>query len=295
MPTFHEHHFHTGTLAINYAEGPPSGPPFVLLHGGSAGWLYGEPFMQAMADHWRVYAPDLRGHGKSDHLPGHYLLTDYVGDITLFLQGVVREPAVLYGHSLGGEIGVMLAARSPQLLRALIVGDAPLDKGDHSTERNLHRAQNELWRDLAASGKSVDEIAEALKDMLVPVPGENQPKRAGEVFGEDSRWFRFQAQNLSMLDPTMLDAVLAGPEFMLAEYEAEKLLPQITCPVLILQADPALSDALTDQAIGQALALLPRGTHVRLEGIGHELHGPAQQTPRIVEAITPFLERIESV
>lgn len=290
MPTLHEHRFHTGTLEINYAEGPPSGPPLVVLHGGSACWLYGEPFMQAMADRWHIYAPDLRGHGTSGHMPGHYLLTDYVDDVALFLQRVVREPAVLYGHSLGGEIGVMLAARSPQLLRALIVGDAPLDKRDHPTEEKLHRAQNELWRDLAASDKSVDEIAEALKEMLVPVPGEDEPKRARDVMGENSRWFRFQAQNLSMLDPTVLDAVLSGPDSMLTGYDAEKLLPRITCPVLILQADPALGSGLTDQAMRQALTLLPHGGHVRLDGIGHELHGPAKQTPRVVAAITPFLE-----
>jgi pimeloyl-ACP methyl ester carboxylesterase len=295
MSALHQHRFHTGTLEINYAEGPPSGPPLVLLHGGSTCWLYGEPFMQAMADRWHVYAPDLRGHGTSGWVPSHYRLADYVGDIGLFLQSVLREPAVIYGHSLGGEIGVMLASRSPQLLRALIVGDAPLDKADHPTEETLHRAQNELWRDLAASAKSVEGIAEALKDMLVPVPGENEPRRARESFGEDSRWFHFQAQNLRMLDPTVLDAVLAGSEFMLADYEAEKLLPRITCPVLILQADPAFGGILTDEQVEHALTLLPHGALVRLSGMGHELHGPAKQTPRVVEAIAHFLELHEVV
>jgi hypothetical protein len=30
--------FDAGVVTINYAEGPPSGPPFVLLHGGSSRW-----------------------------------------------------------------------------------------------------------------------------------------------------------------------------------------------------------------------------------------------------------------
>ena len=33
-----EHSFNTGSVILNYAEGPASGPPLVLLHGGSARW-----------------------------------------------------------------------------------------------------------------------------------------------------------------------------------------------------------------------------------------------------------------
>jgi pimeloyl-ACP methyl ester carboxylesterase len=33
-----EQQFHTGRVAINYAEVPGTGPPLVLLHGGSANW-----------------------------------------------------------------------------------------------------------------------------------------------------------------------------------------------------------------------------------------------------------------
>jgi hypothetical protein len=54
------------------------------------------------------------------------------------------EPAVVYGHSLGGEVGVMLAAQHPELVCALIVGDAPLSISDHATEHPAHRAQNTL-------------------------------------------------------------------------------------------------------------------------------------------------------
>lgn len=291
MTVLTEHRFHTGAVEINYAEGPSSGPPFVLLHGGSTRWQSGEVLLQALSDRWHVFAPDLRGHGKSGRVSGSYLLKEYVDDIAVFLQGVVRQPAVLYGHSLGGEVALMLAARYPQLAGAVIVGDAPFSKEDHPTEEPLHRARNELWRDLAASGMSVDEIAAALRDMLVPVLGQEGPRRAGEVFGENSPWFRFRAESLSLLDPGMLDAVLAGPDVMLEGYEAKDILPKVSCPVLILQADPERG-GLQDYTVEQALALLPHASRVRLEGVGHELHGPPDQVPAVVAAITPFLESV---
>src|SRR5262245_31681431 len=116
----------TGEVSINYAEGPPNGRPVVVLHGGAARWQYGEALLRLLAERWHVYAPELRGHGHSGHVAGRYSLRDYARDIAAFLAEVVREPAVLYGHSLGGEIAVMVAAEHPTLVRALIVGDAPL-------------------------------------------------------------------------------------------------------------------------------------------------------------------------
>jgi hypothetical protein len=89
-------------------------------------------------------------------------------------------------------------------VRALIVGDVPL--GLHAvypTEGPARRAQNLLWRDLAASDLSVEEIATALKEMPVSAPGEHEMDRAGDVFGKESPWFVFQAENLHLLDPEM--------------------------------------------------------------------------------------------
>ena len=51
---------------------------------------------------------------------------------------------------------------------------------------------------------------------------------------------RIGIYELLIPDPEMLDAVLAGPDIMLEGYDGERLLPAISCPVLILQADPAL-------------------------------------------------------
>ena len=108
-----------GGLVVNYVEGPPNGPPFVVLHGGGARWQYGETLVRLLAERWHVIAPDLRGHGRSGHVAGRYTLRDYAGDVAAFLQALAPEPAILYGHSLGGEVAVMVAAEHPALVRAL--------------------------------------------------------------------------------------------------------------------------------------------------------------------------------
>lgn len=219
-------------------------------------------------------------------MAGHYLLEDYSTDTASFLGKVANDPAVLYGHSLGGEVAIMVAALHPGLVRALIVGDAPLPPDNHPTEVPAHRQMNILWRSL--SGRPPAEVVAALKEMPVPAP-DGALRRAIDVFGEDNPWFEFQAQNLNRLDPGVLAAVLEGPKSMLRGYEPEKLLPAISCPVLLLQADAASGGVLRDEEVAMGLRLLPTSSHVRLHGIGHELHGPTGQAQQVFEAIAPFL------
>ena len=49
-------------------------------------------------------------------------------------------------------------------------------------------------------------------------------------------------------------------------------MPNIGCPVLLLQADPAYGAAMTDDDVRRALPLLRRGTHMRMAGMSHVLH-----------------------
>jgi pimeloyl-ACP methyl ester carboxylesterase len=293
MTRVQEQRFDTGQVVLNYAEGPPNGRPFVVLHGGAGRWQHGQEFVETMSTTWHVFAPDLRGHGKSSHVAQSYHLRDYVPDIVSFLTAVVREPAVIYGHSLGGEVAVMLAAQHPHLPRAVIVGDAPLSTREHGTEEPTHRAQNILWHSLC--GRPEAEIAQALRQTPVRVPGEAEPRLARDFHGEDSPWFAHQATSLHQLDPDMLAAVLAGPEVMLEGYVPEVLLPKITCPVLLLQADPSLDNVLPNDQVELALRLLPNASHVRLDGTGHPLHAPPGGTRVVMNAIAPFLDSLERV
>jgi pimeloyl-ACP methyl ester carboxylesterase len=123
----HEDRFDTGEVALNYAEGPDAGLPLVLIHGGASRWQGFLPIISALAADWHVYALDLRGHGRSAWTPHRYRLDDYTADLLAFLDRRVASPAVLVGHSLGGKIALLAAAHMPHCVRAVILGDTPLN------------------------------------------------------------------------------------------------------------------------------------------------------------------------
>jgi pimeloyl-ACP methyl ester carboxylesterase len=129
MPRPQLQRFNGGSIELNYAEWQCAGSPLLLLHGLGARWQVFGPLIPSLSTDWHLYAPDLRGHGISARASGDYALADYASDIQSFLEQVVREPAVLVGHSLGGWICLMLAGRMPGLVRAVVVLDSSLYPG----------------------------------------------------------------------------------------------------------------------------------------------------------------------
>jgi 3-oxoadipate enol-lactonase len=111
-----------GTRLAYRVWGSPGAPPLVLLHGlgeGAADW---DGVAPAFATRWRVYAPDLRGHGRSDR-PGDYSLELMEADVLGFLDALELGRVDLIGHSMGGLVGYLLAGDHPERVRRLILED----------------------------------------------------------------------------------------------------------------------------------------------------------------------------
>ena len=287
--------FNANGVTINFAEGPPSGPPLVLLHGGGDRWQHFLSIISSLVMRWHIYALDLRGHGKSGRVPGQYRPEQYVGDIVAFLESQLAERAILFGHSLGGWIALMVAVELMDKVQALILGDPPL-----CMERFLAIESSEerigLWRnmrDLAGSELSVLELASELADLPVSAPGQDAPMRYGDLPGTNAAHLRGWAKTLSQVDP---DVAQYHAEGRLDEYvrkvDLDSALQRVTCPVLLLQGDPSQGGVVSDSDAEYALSLLPDGLHVQLEGTGHDLGLGAWQVAPLLGAVMNFLESL---
>ena len=60
-----EQRFHTGTVELNYAEGPVSGEALLYLHGGDGRWQEGRALLEELASAFQVYGLDLRGRSSA--------------------------------------------------------------------------------------------------------------------------------------------------------------------------------------------------------------------------------------
>lgn len=282
--------FHTDLVTLNYAEIVSPNSPLVLLHGGNASWRDFDAVLPDFAESYHIYAPDFRGQGQSGWVKGSYRLQDYADDTIAFLREVVREPAFIYGHSLGGIVGLLVASQYPAGVRALVVGDAPLTAS--TWHKILLSSEDRLraWRDLCGGQVTDDALLEALKNSPTEVWDSPTPVPMRVALGEDSPAFPWLVQCLRQSDPDMLTALIDHFEATAAGYEMEQYMPAITCPVLLLQADPNGGGLMADGEVQQALALLQKPVHTKLEGVSHILHN--QHKEPVVKAIQAFLRSL---
>ncbi|MEU5718313.1 alpha/beta fold hydrolase [Streptomyces sp. NPDC020403] len=114
-----------GGIRLAYeVSGPPDDPPLVLLHALGENAIDWEQVVPALARSRRVYALDLRGHGRSDW-PGNYSLELMRADVLRFLDALGPGPVDLIGHSLGGIVAYLLAQDHPQRVGRLVLEDVP--------------------------------------------------------------------------------------------------------------------------------------------------------------------------
>ena len=269
--------FDAGPVPINYAAGPAGGPPLVLLHGVTGRWQTWLSVMPDLAVRWRLFALDLRGHGRSGRAAGAYRIMEYAADVIALLRRQAGEPAVLVGHSLGAIIAIAVAAEAPDAVRAVVLEDPPLAPFRHQSARErAEYGRFTALRDLARSGRTVDELIAPLADL--------QP-------GRDAAALRARAVSLSQLDPDVLTLIIE--DRAREGYDLDALLGQISCPVLLLQGNPALGGALADVDAQRAASLLVRGAYVRLLEVGHGIHVPDGGQPlTFCRIVHDFLESL---
>ena len=103
--------------------GDPDAPAVICLHGVSAhGRRFRRLAEERLARHFRVLAPDLRGHGRSSYEPPWSIATQ-LDDVveTVLAAGVDR--AAWVGHSYGGRLVLHLAEQSPELMSSAVLLD----------------------------------------------------------------------------------------------------------------------------------------------------------------------------
>src|SRR5712692_7279348 len=97
--------------------------PLVLLHtpGVGASAYEWRQIMQQLAQHYRVYAPDLLGFGLSDRPQMDYSAETYITLCRDFLVDVVAQPATLLASRLSCNYAVAVATRSPEVCERLVL------------------------------------------------------------------------------------------------------------------------------------------------------------------------------
>lgn len=113
-----------------YTEVGGSGPPVLFLHGGLRFFDTTFARQKAYFSAFRtVIGVDQRGHGHSPDNDRPFSYEEMAEDTAALLQKLGVGPVDVVGHSDGGNVGLILARRHPELVRRLVVSGANLHGG----------------------------------------------------------------------------------------------------------------------------------------------------------------------
>ena len=240
-------------LRLRFLErGPVSGRPMVLLHGTGDNAHTWDQLAPHLASHFRVIAPDQRGHGKSGWaVPPAYRCGDYLLDLAAVIDSLGLEDTILLGHSMGALHASLYAALNPGRVAALIHVDIEPCPPDWNRRYLLGLYKN-LPDSYAAPENFIAEIAKN-----APYARQEHLRHLAEksLIRRDGRWYRlYDREILALFD----------------NYDLREKLPGIRCPALVVRGDE--SRVLGRQAAEDMARAIPAGEMVEIPKATHPAH-----------------------
>ena len=251
----------TGLHRVAYLEWGSRDNPRVLVcvHGLTRSARDFEVLARALSDRYRVICPDLPGRGDSDWLrePMEYQLPVYIGDLVTLIARLDVESVHWLGTSLGGLIGMALAALPESPVKKLVLNDVGAVLGASSLRRigaylqehpqlpTIEAADAYLRTVYAPFGPHSDAEWRMLTESVV----RRAPEGGWRLHYDPALAVPFTAQSLT------------------ADVELWSVYDAIRCPTLVLRGEH--SDLLS-RATAQAMSVRgPRSRVVEIAGVGH--------------------------
>lgn len=277
----------TGLRRIAYWEWACTGqgagaPVLVCVHGLTRQGRDFDTLARRMSERYRVICPDVAGRGRSDWLAhaGGYQIPTYVADMVTLLARLDVEQVDWVGTSMGGLIGMGLAALPAKpvgLVRRLVLNDVGPDLGFEALQRiGSYLGQHMDFDSLEQGAAYLASISQGFG----PHTTEQWAALSAPMFKARDAGVRLHydpaiAQPFSQVTS---EAAQAGSAALWQAYES------LTCRTLLLRG--AQSDLLSS-ATAQAMA--QRGPHARLHEFAGVGHAPTLVQAEQIEVVREFL------
>lgn len=250
-----------GQITLRFRVGG-SGPALVYLH--PAAGLAWDPFLDQLAEHFTVYAPEFPGTTPGDPYAIHRL--DDVWDAVLIYEQAIRELGLagspVVAQSFGGMLAAELAAAYPMLFSKVVLLD-PIG----------------LWRDDAPVANWISAAPDQLPGMLFHDPSSEGPQAMLALPTDPEELASAQAQMVWNLGAT---GKLAWP---IPDRGLHKRLHRISAPTLIVWGE---QDALIPAVYAEEFHSRIAGSQVQI--IPNSGHIPqVEQTDATFKVVSSFL------
>jgi N-formylmaleamate deformylase len=259
---------------LHYTRTGGGKPPIVLAHGVTDNGLCWTPVAAALAADYDVIMVDARGHGYSDAPASGYDSATQAGDLAGVITGLQLDKPVVIGHSMGAMTTLQLAGQYPDLPRAIILEDPP----GH-------------WLPVAANTTADVERMAGLRAWFLGVKQKTREELIAEQRSGPNPWqeaeFSPWADAKHQVSEQVFGIFAPGGSVVV---DWATTLPKISCPALVLTADPTLGAVLSDAGVAALKLAVPQLQVSHIAGAGHNIR--REQFAIFMETVRGFLASV---
>jgi N-formylmaleamate deformylase len=259
-----------GDVRLHYRRGG-GGSPVLLLHGLTDAGTTWKHVADVLADSHDVVVLDQRGHGQSSAPDAGYAIEDFVRDAAGVITALGIAPSAVVGHSLGGLIGLYLAASHPYLVSRLVMEDPPLLAN---------------WLAEEASPEEVNTAREAWFVSVIEIRSMSPDERVRHIRDRSPRWtpeeYSAWVESKLSMSPRLWEP---GGVDLRGDWQAA--LRRIHCPVLLVRGDAELGSLVNGAREREVLALVRHARTTHIPGASHAVH--KDTFSKFTAALVPFL------
>jgi len=256
---------------LHYEEQGSGPQTIVFAHGYLFSGRMFDAQVAALKDRYRCVTFDFRGQGQSAITPSGYDMDTLHEDAAALIAALDCAPCHFAGLSMGGMVGMRLAARKPELIRSLILLET---SADPEPEENIPR-----YRAMARAARllGLRPIAPRAMPIFFSRTFMTDPAREAER----RAWQRRLASNRRTGVLRALDGVIERKSIF-------DEIAKITAPTLVIVGE---QDVATVPAKAQRIAeRIPGARLVTIPDAGHS--SPIEQPAAVTAAITEFLDSL---
>jgi len=266
-----------GFHRVAYTEwGDPDNPRvLVCVHGLTRNGRDFDDLARALSDTWRVLCPDVAGRGESEWLAdkAQYAYPTYCADMASLIARSGADTVDWVGTSMGGLIGMMLAAQHATPIRRMVLNDV----GSFVPRASLERIAKYVGTDPQFAGVSeLEAHLRVINGSFGPLTDEqwgHLAEHSARTAADGSVRFKY--------DPGIALPFKAGP---LADVDLTAVWSTVRCPVLIVRG--CESDLLLEETAKKMVSSRDGVKLVEFPGIGH---APALMDAAQIRAVSEFL------
>lgn len=258
-----------GFHRMAYVEwGDPHNPRvLVCVHGLTRCGRDFDYLAQSLSENYRVVCPDVVGRGMSDWLrqPQFYAIPQYAQDMAALLARLDVESVDWLGTSMGGMIGMALAAQPGSPIRRLILNDVgPVIAATALARIGEYLATPPQFASLAEAERYIRTVAAPFGN-LSDAQWQHLTQHVVKASPAGSLSLRYDPGIAQPFQAAMAAQGAANGE--IRDVELWPLYDAIACPTLVVRGET--SDLLSRETVAAMMQRGPRAKAVEIPGVGH--------------------------